>query len=357
MRPADAEREAAVGRGVADRGDQQRDQVRGLGAEPAVQQHEQQEVRGGGGDPDAREPHRLAAEAIRAARPPRDEPSCAASVCTGMEPLAKPRSSRAMPLRSAVAVATMSTRLSGSSTQSTGTSWMRSPVRSANTSSSVSKNQPVSAMCGSRRWATSARTALKPHCASENPRGQSGFQDQVVAARDDLALGAAHHAGAAAQPGADGKVGVAGDQRRDKGGERRQIGRQVDVHVREHRGVGRRPHRVQCAAAALLLEPHHPDIGELCGEGFRDSGRVIDAGVVCDRDARRERELVPQMAVQPVHRIGQRGLLVVHRDHHIEHGHACGTGRDRRVRPRFETGSASGTGVSLEGDIGHDTNG
>ena len=62
----------------------------------------------------------------------------------GEKPLANPRNSRPMPRRSAAAVATMSTRLSGSSTQSTGTSWMRSPLRSASTSSSVSKNQPVS---------------------------------------------------------------------------------------------------------------------------------------------------------------------------------------------------------------------
>jgi hypothetical protein len=45
---------------------------------------------------------------------------------------------------------------------------MRSPVRSASTSSSVSKNQPVSVTCGSSFAATSARIALNPHCASEN---------------------------------------------------------------------------------------------------------------------------------------------------------------------------------------------
>ena len=38
----------------------------------------------------------------------------------------------------------MSTLEFGSSTQSTGTSWIRRPARSASTSSSVSKNQPVS---------------------------------------------------------------------------------------------------------------------------------------------------------------------------------------------------------------------
>ena len=73
-----------------------------------------------------------------------------------------------MPRRSARAVPTTLTRESGSSIQSTGTSWMRSPARSASTSSSVSKNQPVSVVSGSSARATSARIALNPHCASEN---------------------------------------------------------------------------------------------------------------------------------------------------------------------------------------------
>ena len=72
-----------------------------------------------------------------------------------------------MPLRSATAVPTMSTLLCGSSIQSTGTSWMRSPHRSASTSSSVSKNQPVSSTRGSSSRAQSVRIALKPHWASE----------------------------------------------------------------------------------------------------------------------------------------------------------------------------------------------
>ena len=91
------------------------------------------------------------------------------------------RPSRDDPAQVGDAVATMSTRLSGSSTQSTGTSWMRSPARSASTSSSVSKNQPVSCTSGSSRAATSARIALNPHCASENAGGQRAAQQQVVA--------------------------------------------------------------------------------------------------------------------------------------------------------------------------------
>jgi hypothetical protein len=61
----------------------------------------------------------------------------------------------------------MSTRRSGSSTQSTGTSAIRSPLRSASTNNSVSKNHAVSSTCGSNNRAQSARMALKPHCASE----------------------------------------------------------------------------------------------------------------------------------------------------------------------------------------------
>lgn len=95
-------------------------------------------------------------------------PSCSRSAATGSRPVASARDTRATPRRSAIAVATTSTRLSGSSTQSTGTSWMRSPDRSASTSSSVSKNQPSSSTSGSNPRATSARIALNPHWASEN---------------------------------------------------------------------------------------------------------------------------------------------------------------------------------------------
>ena len=88
-----------------------------------------------------------------------------------------------------------------------------------------------------------------------------------------------------------------------------------------------------------------------------DSGSVIDAGVVRDRDASRKGELVPQMAVQPIHRIRQRGLFVVNRDHHIEDRHTCGQSRDGRVGPWFEADSSTRAGVGFEGDVGHDING
>lgn len=78
------------------------------------------------------------------------------------------RATRAIPFRSSSTVRTMSTRLSGSSTQSTGTSWIRRPDRSASSSSSVSKNQALSSTSASSRCTTSVLAALKPHCASEN---------------------------------------------------------------------------------------------------------------------------------------------------------------------------------------------
>jgi hypothetical protein len=90
------------------------------------------------------------------------------SAGTLMLPLASPVPRRMMPRMSARAVLTTLTRESGSSIQSTGTSWIPRPARSASTSSSVSKNQPRSAVSGSSCRAAPARIALKPHWASEN---------------------------------------------------------------------------------------------------------------------------------------------------------------------------------------------
>ena len=49
-------------------------------------------------------------------------------------------------------------------------------ARSASTSSSVSKNHPVSVTWGSSRCATSARIALNPHCASEKRAARADFR-------------------------------------------------------------------------------------------------------------------------------------------------------------------------------------
>ena len=64
-------------------------------------------------------------------------------------PTCRPRAMRQMPRRSSATVATMSTEELGSSVHSTGVSLMRSPSRSAVTSSSVSKNHASSSTRGS----------------------------------------------------------------------------------------------------------------------------------------------------------------------------------------------------------------
>ena len=66
------------------------------------------------------------------------------------------------------------------------------------------------------------------------------------------------------------------------------------------------------------------------------SGRVVDAGVVGDRDADGYGKLLAQVAVQPVDRIGQGGLLVVHGHDDVEHRHAELTSDECCVGPRFE---------------------
>ena len=92
-----------------------------------------------------------------------------------------------------MAVVTMSTRESGSSTQSTGTSPMRMPNRSAVTRSSVSKNHSLSSTSGSSFSAASRRSALKPHWASLKRPRRVSLSNRLYEPRDELALGAADH--------------------------------------------------------------------------------------------------------------------------------------------------------------------
>ena len=206
----------------------------------------------------------------------------------------------------------MSTRESGSSTQSTGTSCVRRPRRWASTSSSVSKNQPWSRTSSSSPSSTSRRTALKPHCASREARAQRRAQDPVVAARDELALRAADDPRAVREPRADGQVAVARHQRRDEREQPAQVRREVDVHVADDLRRARRPGGAQRAAAALLLEPQVPHGRERQREPARDLRRRVDAGVVGDHDPPAEREAVAEEAVQPADAALEAGRLVVH---------------------------------------------
>ena len=91
---------------------------------------------------------------------------------------------------------------------------------------------------------------------------------------------------------ADRQVGVAGDQRRDQGQQRGQVGRQVDVHVGQDR---RRPNRSRPRAAPGRVPCRRGARGPTCGELGRqlrrDHAGVVGAGVVGDRDPERVGEL------------------------------------------------------------------
>ena len=198
--PAHAEGEPPVGRGVGDRGQQQRGDVGPARASAWRSSRKRTAYASVLATPT---PGRCAvcgdqaapgvgAGRGRAARRPRQRRRC---------PVSRAQPRRRMPRRSSSAVRTMSTLLSGSSTQSTGTSWIRRPARSASTSSSVSKNQVLSSTSGSSSRATSLRIALKPHWASLNLAPQRAAQDQVVAARDELPLRPALDPRAAASAG------------------------------------------------------------------------------------------------------------------------------------------------------------
>lgn len=102
---------------------------------------------------------------------------------------------------------------------------------------SVSKNHPSSCTWDTSRRATSARSALKPHRASQNPAGEHALAASVAGPRDDLALRAPGDVGAAGQPAADSDVGVATDQRCHQQPQGIQASREIDVHVGNRRSA------------------------------------------------------------------------------------------------------------------------
>ena len=305
---AHAEREPPVRGGVADRRQRQRDRVRAARADQAR------------------------AAAGTAAR--------SASVLTTPTPMNRATGEaairRATPSRSSIAVRTIRTRESGSSIQSTGTSWIRSPRRWARTSSSVSKNHAVVADRGEQVVEHVAAHRLEAALGVAEAGAQRRAQDPVVGARDQLALRAADHARAVREPGADRQVAVAGEQRRDQREQPAQVGREVDVHVTDDARVARRPGGAQRAAAALALEPQHRHRRQLARERGRHLGRRVRARVVGDHDPPAERELGRQEAVQAADAERERPLLVVHRHDDLDVGR-------RSERRRRRGGATAGS--------------
>jgi hypothetical protein len=174
---------------------------------------------------------------------------------------------------------------------------------------------------------------------------QRAAQQQVVAAGDQLALGAADHPRAGGEPAADRQVRVPGDQRRHQRQQRGQVGGQVDVHIGEHRRGGGRPRRPQRPAAALLLQVDDRDLRQLPLEGPGEVEGGVGAGVVGDRDAEGVGEGGGQVGVQAAHAPLQVGLLVVDGDRQVEDGPAAGVRAAAGGPPAGERGGAHAVAV------------
>jgi hypothetical protein len=197
---------------------------------------------------------------------------------------------RQQPFRCWIAVRTMSTRESGSSTRSAGTSWIRSAARSAMT----------------------ATNRLKPRWAPENFAPHI-VEEQIVAAQVEFTLRPMHHPGRAASrepiairndPKSSAGEAVAAPRCRSK----------IDVQV-GHNSVGGDPCAAQRAAAALRVQVDHRHVGQLVGQ-------PVGPPPACDRcwrggdgDPRPVRHLGGQEPMEPMHATRQVIFLGADREH------------------------------------------
>ena len=312
LAPAHAEGQAAVGGRVGHRGDGQRDGVRAAGAERAVQQ----QVEHGVGD---RAQHADAHEADHGAggRQARD----AAQVLD--------RGAHDVDARVGV-VDPVDRDLVDAQAAALG-EHEQLGVEEPAVVADVVEQAP-----GRRR-----RHGLEAALRIGEARAQHGVQQAVVGARDELALGAAHHARRARQARADGEVAVPRQQRRHEREQAAQVGRQVDVHVAEDaaRRCATRPRagraRGPCDRCAAARRP-----GSSCASACAMAG-VASVLALSAMTIRQENgQLGAQVAVQPADAALERGLLVEdgHDDLDARRG-VAGTGRTR-ARPRGGRASA-----------------
>ena len=118
---------------------------------------------------------------------------------------------------------------------------------------------------------------------------------------------------AVAQPGADGEVGVPGDQRRDQRQQRGQVGGQVDVHVGEDVGVAGRPDLRSARPRPFCARCTASDLGDPGGQAAGDRPGRVGARVVGDGDPERVGEVRAQVRVEAQDAALEVVLLVVDR--------------------------------------------
>jgi hypothetical protein len=158
--------------------------------------------------------------------------------------------------------------------------------------------------------------------AERDPEGAA--QDEVVAARDELPLGAPDDPRTTRQPGADRDIRMPADQRRQQRQQGGQVGRQVDVHVGDHVGLAGQPGLLQRPSAALRVEVDDADAVQLGRQPLRDRQGVVAGRVVGDGHPVAVRQGIGQERGEPPDRSLQVGRLVVHRDDDLDVGLADG---------------------------------
>ncbi len=147
---------------------------------------------------------------------------------------------------------------------------------------------------------------------------QGRSDDEVVTPGDELPLRSANDPRAASQPGPDGDVAVARQERRHQRQQRVEPGRQVDVHVGDDGGVAGHPGGPQRPTAALFIQVDGPDTGDSSSQAGGDLPRAVGAGVVGDGDGRVERERRVEEPAQAQDARFELGLFVVDRDDDLD---------------------------------------
>lgn len=163
-----------------------------------------------------------------------------------------------------------------------------------------------------------AAQRLEPALGIGESTAHGEFEQQVVGARDQLALGAPHDMGASSQSGADGHIALARKERSHQREQRRQRSGEIDIHIGDDRSGAARPGRAQRVPSPLAREVDGDDARKGARQLGGDGKRVIGAGVVHHGDQSTERErMVEEMAKLGDASFELRGF-VVHRHHDLD---------------------------------------
>jgi len=147
-------------------------------------------------------------------------------------------------------------------------------------------------------------------------------QQHVVTARDQLALEAARDLRTGCEARPDREVSASFEQWEHKLTQRRQVGRQIDIHVGEDIRIASHPCDAQRVAAALAIEVQDLDVLELVSEHPRDVERHVAARLIGDRDLSRDGEALREVRVQPAHARLEDPVIVVDWYHDLQGAHA-----------------------------------